>query len=241
MSSKNVVFMVDIQGYKSNTGYEYSVKSWSDWCNKNNHEFVRLTETIHNHEIMKPNWHKFYAFDLIENEGINVDKLVVVDADTIIHPDTPNFFELCDNGVCGVHENGSYDWVHRSIENYSELFLGHMVNWETYINSGFILIDSKWRCLFDAMKTLYFEYHDDLIKLQEFGTGTDQTPFNYMISMFNVPLKILPYKYNMTCMVKPEIIGEDMLFTKLGYITFVEVKRWVNMDREWSKSPAQEC
>ena len=72
--------------------------------------------------------------------------------------------------------------------------------------------------LFDAMKTLYFEYHDDLIKLQEFGTGTDQTPFNYMISMFNVPLKILPYKYNMTCMVKPEIIGEDMLFTKLGYI-----------------------
>ena len=40
-----------------------------------------------------------------------------------------------------------------------------------------------------------------------------------------------------------KVLDEKLLFvfTKLGYITFVEVKRWVNMDRKWSKSPAQEC
>ena len=47
-----------------------------------------------------------------------------------------------------------------------------------------------------------------------------------------------PLKYLME-----KVLDEKLLFvfTKLGYITFVEVKRWVNMDREWSKSPAQEC
>ena len=59
---------------------------------------------------------------------------------------------------------------------------------------------------------------EQLIKLQELGTGTDQTPFNYMIHKNNIDLKILPYKYNMTCMPKKEILGEDMLFTKLGYV-----------------------
>ena len=39
-----------------------------------------------------------------------------------------------------------------------------------------------------------------------------------MIHENNIDLKILPYKYNMTCMPKKEIIGDDMLFTKLGYV-----------------------
>ncbi len=214
----NVVFMVDIQGYKYNKGYEYSAKSWEIWTKKHGYEFVRLTEAIHGSDVMKPNWHKFYAFDLIENEGMKVDKLLVVDADTIIHPDAPDFFKLCDDNVCGVHENGSYDWTLRSIENYNELFSGKTISWEKYINTGFILIDSKWRCIFDSMKLFYFHFRDELIKLQDLGTGTDQTPFNYVLQNFDVPLEILPYKYNMSCMPKPEILGEDMLHTKLGYV-----------------------
>jgi len=213
----NVVFMVDIQGYKSNNGYQYSVKSWENWTKKHGYEFVRLTEPIHPSDEMRPNWHKFFAFDIIRDKGIDVDKLLVVDADTIVHPDTPDFFKFCNNNICGVHENGSYDWTLRSIENYSQLFAAELP-WEKYINTGFILIDSKLSNLFDTMKELYTEKKEELLKLQELGVGTDQTPFNYMIHELDVSLKILPYKYNMTCMPKPEILGEDMLFTKLGYI-----------------------
>ena len=213
----NIVFMVDIQGYKYNTGYEYSVKSWTDWTKKHGYEFVRLTEVIYENDVMKPNWHKFFAFDLLENENIEVDKLLVVDADTIIHPDTPDFFKFCDNNICGVHEEGDYDWTLRSIENYGKFF-SSSIPWEQYINSGFFIVDSKFKYLFDNMKDLYFNNKEELIKLQELGTGTDQTPFNYMIHKNNIDLKILPYKYNMTCMPKKEILGEDMLFTKLGYV-----------------------
>ncbi len=213
----NVVFMVDIQGYKYNSGYEYSAKSWDNWTKKHGYEFIRLTKEIHSSDVMRPNWHKFFAFDVIREKGIEVDKLLVVDADTIVHPDTPDFFKLCDNNICGIHENGSYDWTLRSIENYSKLFKA-VLPWENYINSGFILIDSKLSNLFDVMKELYEEKKNELLELQELGVGTDQTPFNYMIQELDVPLKILPYKYNMTCMPKSEILGEDMLHTKLGYI-----------------------
>ena len=214
----NVIFMVDIQGYKHNSGYEYSIKSWENWSEKNNCEFVRLNQEIYGTDVMKPNWHKFFAFDLLENENIPVDKLLVVDADTIIHPDTPDFFKFCDNNICGVHDDGSYDWTIRSIENYSELFSNKIVPWEKYINSGFFIIDAKLKDFFNSVKKFYFENREQLNNLQSLGTGTDQTPFNYMIHQNNIDLKILPYKYNMTCMPKKEIIGEDMLFTKLGYM-----------------------
>lgn len=213
----NVIFMVDIQGYKYNPGYEYSVKSWSNWSKKNGHEFVRLTEAIHDKDVMNPNWHKFFAFDLLENENINVDKLLVVDADTIIHPDAPDFFKFCNNNVCGVHDDGDYDWILRSIENYGKFF-SSTIYWEQYINSGFFIVDSKLKYLFDSMQELYFDNKDQLIELQKLGVGTDQTPFNYMLHHNKIDLKILPYKYNMSCMPKKEIIGDDMLFTKLGYM-----------------------
>ena len=47
-----------------------------------------------------------------------------------------------------------------------------------------------------------------------------------------------PLKFLMENTLEEKLL---FVFTKLGYITFVEVKRWINMEREWSKSPAQEC
>ena len=40
-----------------------------------------------------------------------------VDADTIPHPDCPTAFEMHDRKFCFVHNEGSYDWILRSIEN----------------------------------------------------------------------------------------------------------------------------
>jgi hypothetical protein len=39
-----------------------------------------------------------------------------------------------------------------------------------------------------------------------------------MLRRHNIDVKLLPYQYNMTCMPKKEIIGDDMLHTELGYI-----------------------
>ena len=42
---------------------------------------------------MKPQWHKLLVFDLLDNQGIEYDQILFVDSDTIVHPNTPNFFE----------------------------------------------------------------------------------------------------------------------------------------------------
>ena len=82
--------------------YEYSVKSWKQWCEKNDAEFFMLDEFIYEPDFMKPNWYKLYVFDLLENNDIKYNQIAVVDADTIVHPNCPNFFEMTENKFCAV-------------------------------------------------------------------------------------------------------------------------------------------
>ena len=49
----------------------------------------------------------------------------MVDADTIVHPNCPNFFNETDGKYCGVMNDGDYEWVLRSIRGFgNELFDG---------------------------------------------------------------------------------------------------------------------
>ena len=96
---KNVVFMTAVKvpdmEYRS-APYEYGIKSFKHWCNKNNCELVVLDELIHPNDIMRINYHRYYAFDILDNSGIDYDQILITDADAVIHPDCPNFFELTD-------------------------------------------------------------------------------------------------------------------------------------------------
>ena len=127
---KNIVFIVDVKlkgsgrwaGTRSDP-YKFSIDSWKSWCNKNNCELFVLTEEILPHAHMPISWQRYYIFDLLEANGIEYDQILYVDADTIVHPDAPNIFEISDRKFCFVHNEGSYDWVLRSMENYSKMFV----------------------------------------------------------------------------------------------------------------------
>jgi hypothetical protein len=69
------------------------------------------------------------------------------------------------------------------------------------------------------MIKLYFE-NKELIDglVDKFGIGRDQTILNFMLRRHNIDVKLLPYEYNMTCMPKKEIIGDDMLHTRIGHV-----------------------
>ena len=69
------------------------------------------------------------------------------------------------------------------------------------------------------MTDFYFDNIDTIQHIQtSYGTGTDQTPLNYMLRKHNIDLKLLPWKYNMGGMAKREILADDMLHTKMGYV-----------------------
>ena len=65
--------------------YVYSVKSWQQWCEKNDFDFYVLEELFLPNEDMAIPWQKFYIFDLLESNGVDYDQIMYVDADTIVH------------------------------------------------------------------------------------------------------------------------------------------------------------
>ena len=218
---KNVVFIPNIDlGNGRSDSYSYSVKSWKRWCDKNNCELLIWDDLLYPVEYMKITWQRYYLFDILESNQIDYDQILMVDADTIIHPDCPNFFDMTDGKLCGVEFDGSWDWVLRGIENYSKyIFDGYMMPWEKYFDCGFILVNKTHRQFFQDIVNFYFTYQDNLIKLQEtFFNGTDQTPVNMLVHRNNIDLKLLPYEFNMNDMNRKEILNDDMLFTKCGWI-----------------------
>ena len=96
---------------------------------------------------------------------------------------------------------------------------GYMMPWYEYFDCGFIIVNDKHRQLFQDIVSFYFTNQDTLIKLQEtFFNGTDQTPVNILVHKNEVELKLLPYEFNMNDMNRKEILGDDLLFTKIGWI-----------------------
>ena len=138
---KNIVFMMDIDlkgegrwASSRRAPYEFSIKSWKKWADKYNAELFILSDLLVDYNEMGICWQRYYLFDILESNGIEYDQILMVDADTIVHPDCPNLFEITDGKLVGVHNEGSYDWVLRSLENYSKYaFNGFQSKWWNYI------------------------------------------------------------------------------------------------------------
>ena len=224
---KNLVFMMDIdlggEGRYSSSrraAYKYSIDSWKRWCDKNNCELFVLNDLILEKEKMAICWQRYYLFDILDANDIKYDQVLMVDADTIVHPECPNFFEMSEGKLCGAHFDGSWDWVLRSIENYSKYaFDNYMMPWWEYFDCGFVLVNKKHKQFFNDIVNYYFTNQDTLINLQEtFHVGTDQTPVNMLVHQRDIDFKLLPYEFNMCDMARKEILADDLLFTKIGWI-----------------------
>ena len=224
---KNLVFILDIDiagkgrySTSRRSAYKYSIDSWKQWCSKNNYELFILNDLLFDNTEMGICWQRYYLFDILENNNIKYDQVLMVDADTIVHPDCPNFFEMTDNKYVGVHNEGSYDWILRSIENYSKyIFDGKMIDWWKYINGGFQIVNKGHKQFFTDIINFYFSNQDNLIEMQEkFHTGTDQTPLNFLLDLHNIDIKLLPYEFNMCDMNRKEILDDDFTMTKVGWI-----------------------
>ena len=200
--------------------YEYSVKSWKEWCKRNDTELFLLEDLLLPKEEMAICWQRYYLFDVLDANGIEYDQVLMVDSDTIVHPNCPNFFEMTDHKYTGVHNDGSYDWVLRSIENYSyHMFNGREIEWWRYINGGFQIVNAKHKELFKKITGFYHANADKLKWMEStFHTGTDQTPLNFLLQMNNVDVKILPYEFNMQDMTRKEILTDDLLMTRIGWV-----------------------
>lgn len=221
---KNIIFLINIKNpLKPNRTdmYELSIESWRRWAKTNDCEVFVLTEAVVDLSLMNPILMRHYVFDLLDQMNINYDQICMVDADTIVHPQCPNFFELTQHKFCAVHNDGDYDWVIRSIENYQHEFYPDTKvkpeNVWNYFNTGFMITNKQYRWLHDVVLQFYWANADKIRNMQtKYGTGTDQPLLNMIVRNHgNVDMKLLPYQYNMQDVFRKNILDDRMLFTEI--------------------------
>lgn len=218
---KDIVFIPFIDNNDGRAiGYRYGIESWKYWCKKNDCELIIFDTPIMPVRDMKVTWQRYFLFEMLENSEIEYNQILMVDCDTIVHPDCPNFFLETDNKYCGVVNDGSYEWTIRGIENYSKLlFNGHNISWMTTINGGFQIVNKSHRDFFKYITDYYLSNQQRILEVQNFSkTGSDQIALNFFLSQHNIDVKVLPYVYNMMEMSKKEIIDFDFSFIDLGWI-----------------------
>ena len=226
-------------------GYSYSVESWKRWCRANKVELRVLEQPLF--DGMKPNFFRYWCFDLLEDE---FDQICLVDADTVIHPDCPNFFNLTRGRFSAVHNDGDYDWIIRSIENYQHEFpntFGFKFNIWKYFNSGFLIINKgSHEPLFkDFQDFVLLNYENGTLPAiqSKYGVGTDQPLINLFVQKYGGAdgwLELLPYAFNMQDLARKNILDDRMLFTNIpGIYHFNAVPAGPGEVNKWMKKTYQ--
>ena len=227
---KNVVFIPNIDlGNGRNSSYNYSIQSWKKFCDRNDCELLVWEDLLYPVDVMKITWQRYYLFDTLDSNNISYDQVLMVDADTIVHPECPNFFKLTENQYSGVMNDGDYEWVIRSINGFGDLlFDGERLEPWRYINGGFQILNKNHKPFFTEMKNYYSKNKQKIQNsIEKLKTATDQTILNFMLNKNNIDVKILPDCYNLQDLVRKNLLyihdscwwddNLDNLF-KAGYV-----------------------
>ena len=153
---KNIIFIPAIDaGRGRHNAYQYSIKSWQKWAEKHNVEVVVWDEQLYTWDEMTIPWQRYHLFKILEHNNIAYDQVLMVDSDTVIHPDTPNFFEFTERKYVGVLDLGCWEWTGRSLRHYKELFNGFKVDRGLYVNGGFKIVNETHKEFFDEVLDFY--------------------------------------------------------------------------------------
>ena len=143
----NIVFIPNIDlGNNRNTPYHYSIKSWRQWAKQyNDIKVIEWDEAIMDPNEFKITLQRYWVHDILKHNKVKYEQVLVVDADTIIHPNCPNFFNETKDKFGVTINNGCYEWVTRSIKQWGDnLFKNEpkVKPWK-YFNGGFQITNKK--------------------------------------------------------------------------------------------------
>lgn len=205
---KNIVFIPAIDaGRGRHNAYQYSISSWKKWAEKHNAEVLVWDTPLYTWEDMTIPWQRYYLFKILEHNNIDYDQILMVDSDTVVHPDTPNFFEFTERKYVGVLDLGCWEWTGRSIRHYKDLFNGFKIDRGIYFNGGFQIVNETHKPFFDKVIEFYNEHKDVLVEKQKAGLGTDQTVVNYLVQTSGIDLKMFSPSYNLHHLVSKNLLN----------------------------------
>ena len=121
---------------------EWCFKTWKYWCDKHDVELLILEDELRdsgggvfNDGVgMKPTWQRWHVWDVLEANNIDADNVALVDIDTMVHWDCPNFFEEANGEFGCIQDKFFLEWTINSIKGYQDLWPDVKFDWTTYFN-----------------------------------------------------------------------------------------------------------
>lgn len=171
---------------------------WKKWCEKNNCEFFIIDTPIANFDYIVPQMQKMWSMDIIDKNGIEYDQMAIVDHDTIPTKNCKNFFELTNGKFTAVLDNGFGPQLNRLVRLFKDHFYkeDEFVTWDTYFNSGFIIVNKSHSEVFKKTQEFYFKNKNEFAIHNKADDLNDQTILNFELSKSNMGLNLLPRSYN---------------------------------------------
>ena len=227
---KDVVFMTALATERCDPNFyikeytEWSIKSWKYWCDKNNaHLFVFDNSNIDT-DVMMPTWQRWLCYDILDEQDWigKYNRVLLVDADTMVRWDCPNIFDAAEGRYAGVKDDLGLGWTYHSILGYQKWFPNIKLDWERYINNGIVVLpeDGVGGRNFCGSIINFYNANREALRWMEKNDyrGTDQTPVNFIAeNMFGDRKKFLPKKFNMNHMHKTDILY-NFMYIDMGYI-----------------------
>jgi len=172
-------------------------KSWMQWCKINNCNFLEIEQPITRFDHIPPQAQKMWVYDILEFNEIEFDQAAVVDYDTFVLPNCPNFFETSGRKFCAAPDNGFGPQINRLIQLFKNAWYPNSpVTWDNYFNSGFFVFNKDHKNLFTECIEFYTKNKSEFAVLNKADDLNDQTIFNFVLHDLGHELNILPRSYN---------------------------------------------
>jgi lipopolysaccharide biosynthesis glycosyltransferase len=227
---KNVIFIPNIAvGDGRSTPYHYSVKSWKRWGELNDVLVIEWVEPIMDTSTFPIIMQREWVFDILEHNDIDYDQILIVDADTIVHPDCPNFFKETNHNYAAVVNNGCYEWVTRSVRGWGDAMFPNepLVKSYDYFNTGFVIVNKKHKPFFDEIKELYLNRGEEIKHYRDtIKASTGQTMVNFMLQKNNIEVTKLSEGYNLQDLFRKNLLhipnhswfSDELHFLNAGWV-----------------------
>lgn len=234
---KNVIFIVNIHGKYKPDFFEYCFNTWSFWAEKNNAILFVLEKPYVGAESLAPHLQKYFAFEILRKNGVDFNQVAIVDADTMVKWNCPNFFDISPENFRAVLDDELPKWVAASIETYRPLFPKTTLDWWEYFNSGFMLFNKSHEDLLSRFIS-FFKNHEkeisDIHAKSDLKAGYDQTLFNFFIQEQKVETSYLPKIFNFYHLAKKKLLE------KKGFVNLACVWHFNGIEHSERKNHMQE-
>lgn len=196
-----MVVITNIESSKYITeGYsEFCIDSWKQYCKRWDIPLKIISED----KFVHPKFSYLSVFDEVDSE-----KVICVDLDTIVHPQTPNLMELFDKTLTvvrdvGIDKDKISDRMVVGINLFENYFPSFKMDKSNYFNSGMLMMHRNQSEFLKECKNWVESNYDKMIEFEKKGgVGLDQIPFNWFVQKNKLDTNFLDIRYNRTSPLK---------------------------------------